>query len=308
MSGTTEVDTDKFAPQPLPGTERPQSLSALVQVEVGARSDPGKVRTNNEDHYLVARYSRSMVTLKTNVPAPEIFDPFEEVGHAFVVADGMGGTAAGEVASSLAITTAVNLSLKNPHWTLTITEEQAKHFMRVLEERFQEINHVLVRRARADPALSGMGTTLTGAYSVGAELFLCHVGDSRAYLLRQGKLHQLTQDHTLAQAMADAGQIAPEEVSTHRLRHVLTHALGGQTGQVKTQIQNLRLEDGDQLLLCTDGLYEMVADAAIARALETTSGADEACDALVALALEGGGKDNVTVVLARYTVPASARA
>ncbi len=108
-----------------------------------------------------------------------------------------------------------------------------------------------------------MGTTLTVAYSVGVDLFIIHLGDSRAYLFRQGRLQLLTKDHTVAQAMADAGYIAPEEVRHHRKRHVLTNFLGGHHGKVKGDVRWLRLADGDRLLLCSDGLTDMVDDDAI---------------------------------------------
>jgi protein phosphatase len=148
-----------------------------------------------------------------------------------------------------------------------------------------------------------MGTTMTLAGSVGADLIIAHIGDSRAYLLRAGKLLRLTRDQTLAQALADAGAIRPEQVATHPSRHVLTGAITTQVGDVPVELQRLRLSDGDQLLLCSDGLTEMVSDAAIAGALDRAGSAASACRALVDLALEGGGKDNVTVILARYRIP-----
>src|SRR5262249_3777304 len=149
-------------------------------------------------------------------------------------------------------------------------------------------------------SLTGMGTTMTVACSLGIDLFVTHVGDSRVYLCRQGHLHQLTRDHTLAQSLADRGVIPHEEVATHRLRHVLTRALGGK-GEVEADVQRARLEDKDQLLLCTDGLTNMVDDAAIEAVLREAPTAGGACEALVERALKNGGKDNVTVVLARYS-------
>src|SRR5262245_47081294 len=115
--------------------------------------------------------------------------------------------------------------------------------------------------------LLGMGTTLTAAYSMGVDLFIVHLGDSRTYLYRGGELRQLTKDHTWAQVMADAGSIAPENASRHARRHVLTNFLGGYRGKVKADLRWLRLADGDRLLLCSDGLTEMVDDASIARIL-----------------------------------------
>jgi serine/threonine protein phosphatase PrpC len=148
-----------------------------------------------------------------------------------------------------------------------------------------------------------MGTTLTVACSVGADLVLYYVGDSRAYLFRQGKLHRLTRDHTLAQHLADEGCIAQEEIATHRSRHVLTRALGQSGGEVEAELQHLRLANGDRLLLCTDGMTDMVPDARIAEVLCGLDRSHEACRALIDLALAAGGRDNVTVVLARYAIP-----
>src|SRR5207302_1701640 len=130
-----------------------------------------------------------------------------------------------------------------------------------------------------------------------------HVGDSRAYLFRRGGLHQLTRDHTLAQALADAGRITPAEVATHRLRHVLVRSLGAGRGDLEVDIQHLQIADGDRLLLCTDGLTDMAPDDLIGEVLRATESPEEASRALVELALERGGKDNVTVVLAQYTIP-----
>jgi protein phosphatase len=169
-----------------------------------------------------------------------------------------------------------------------------------MEQRYRQINAVLAERARADPNLAGMGTTMTLACILGNDLLLTHIGDSRAYLLRGSVLHQVTRDHTLAQALAGAGIISQEEVATHQLRHVLTHALGGSGGQIQVDVQDLPLTDQDQILLCTDGLTEMVPDAAVGEVLRSAGSASEACQALVDLALKNGGKDNVTVALARY--------
>jgi protein phosphatase len=307
MSNTREADTVEFeVPVAAQDEGRPRPLSSLVRVQFGARSDTGKVRPTNEDHYFVSCYARSMRTLMTNLPEGMVPLRFDENGYLMVVADGMGGMAAGELASSLAIAIGINLSLENPKWIFKITSPGAEELMERISQRFRTIDDVLTQRARADASLHGMGTTLTTAMSAGADLFLFHVGDSRAYLLRQGELHRLTRDHTLAQALADAGRIAPEEVSTHHARHVLTKFIGGHSGRVDAQVEHLSLTDGDRLLLCTDGLTEMVADAQIADVLRRIEDADKACQALVDLALEGGGRDNVSVVLARYTIPQEA--
>jgi protein phosphatase len=132
--------------------------------------------------------------------------------------------------------------------------------------------------------------------------FIVHVGDSRVYLLRDGQLEQLTQDHTLVQRLLDAGLLKPDEAKGHRMRHVLTNSVGGSPG-LSVQIVKLRLRDGDRLLLCTDGLNDMVPDDRIREVLLAHGQPGEACRALVDTALLQGGRDNVTVIVANYTEP-----
>jgi protein phosphatase len=148
-----------------------------------------------------------------------------------------------------------------------------------------------------------MGTTLTAAYSAGSDLFIASVGDSRVYLFRNNRLLQLTRDQTYSQLLADAGQIPQSEVSTHHLRHILSQAIGGGEGKVNVQIKQLHLHNGDCLLLCTDGLTEMVAEEEIAGVLMRDQTPEQTCQTLVDLALEHGGRDNVTVLLGKYEIP-----
>jgi protein phosphatase len=284
------------------GAEPPPEFSSLVRVDLEGLTDAGKVRTNNEDHFLIARFGRSMVTLKTNVASSLIPERFDETGYALVVADGLGGAAAGEMASSLAISTGVNLALNSPKWNLRPTPAEIEENMEKWRHRFRQIDAALTQRAEADPALFGMGTTLTIALSIGADLVVYHVGDSRAYLFRQGKLQRLTRDHTVAQELADDGYIAQERVATHRKRHVLTCAVGHNHGDIEAELQHLRLADGDRILVCSDGLTEMVPDDQIAEVLRGNAPPKDACRALVDRALKAGGIDNVTVVLARYAI------
>ncbi len=145
-----------------------------------------------------------------------------------------------------------------------------------------------------------MGTTLTVGYSTGDELFVAHAGDSRAYLLRGGKIRQLTRDHNLAQLLVDSGAAAADSPEVRKSRHVLTNVLGGPDPGVEVDVHRERLLDGDTLLFCTDGLNDRIADPDIARVLSAAPTCQDACHALVNLALERGGRDNVTVVVARY--------
>jgi serine/threonine protein phosphatase PrpC len=290
-------DTDEFLPtwrRLVPGTP------TLRPVELGALSHQGRVRPNNEDHYLVARLSRSFESLMTNVPDGDVPKQVQESGYGMLVADGMGGMAAGEVASRLAIQTLVQIVLEVPNWILLVDDLSTPELTARVSEYFQEIDLEVSKQQATDPSLAGMGTTMTLAYSLGAEAFVGHVGDSRAYLFRDGNTQQLTQDHTHVQRLISAGAISRQQAATHRLRGVLTQAIGGQSGQLRVEVHRLQLREEDRLLLCTDGLTDMVPESAIGEALARASSAQQICQHLVDLALEAGGRDNVSVCLAHY--------
>jgi serine/threonine protein phosphatase PrpC len=276
---------------------------AQIDVDLGALSHRGKVRPNNEDCFLVVRTERAMSTLLTNLPAGAVPARVEEFGYGMLVADGIGGLAAGEVASRLALTTLFQLHLQTPDWIMRADEGMIERGLERLAERYRQVDAALQEEARADPKLAGMGTTMTLAYSLGSHLFLGHVGDSRVYFRRGQEFHQLTRDHTCAQALVERGVLRPEDAATHRLRHILTRALGGHGAPVEAEVAHLRLADGDEVLLCSDGLTEMVEDASIEAVLRNSGTSADACRALVDLALQRGGKDNVTVVVARYRFP-----
>ncbi len=297
-----DVETGEHA---WPLTRPRETVSSLVQVDLGALSHPGKVRRSNEDHFMVARFERVMQTLMTSLPPGLVPDRAVETVYGMLVADGIGGAAAGEVASQTAISALVDLVLQTPDWIMRPDDQTYAEVLRRAQERFRKTEEALIEQVRSDPRLSGMGTTMTVAYSLGADLIVAHVGDSRAYLVRAGQHRQLTRDDTIAQSMADAGVIRPEEVATHPMRHVLTDAIGTGGSKAKTELHRLQLIDGDQVLLCTDGLTEMVTDAELASALQGPGTAAELCRILVDLAVSRGGRDNVTVVLARYRIPTS---
>jgi protein phosphatase len=301
MNASHNKDTDEYT-LPTSQTEvlPPRVASSAVQVDLAARSHAGKVRPNNEDHFLVVRFHRALHTMLSNLPGGLIPLRAEEVGYAMVVADGMGGMAAGEVASQLAIRSLINLVLATPDWVMTRGEPEIERVMQRMAERYRRVDAALREEAEADPGLAGMGTTMTLACSLGADLILAHVGDSRAYLLRSGALHSLTRDHTLVQELVDRGVVRPEQAAQHPFRQFLTRALGGSGGEIEAEVQSVLLADADQLLLCTDGLTDLVDATTIGAILRSSASSDDACQALVELALQKGGTDNVTVVLARY--------
>jgi protein phosphatase len=309
MRDIRDLETTEFQVPVIPDfLQWPEPNSSLVQIDFGAATHPGKIRPHNEDSYIIYQVGRYWEKLFTSLNEGEVPDRHEEHAYAMAVADGIGGNSGGEVASSMAIKVCVSLVLNSARWALKLDNpetrtEELTDAKRRIEEYFRKVDAALTQYADKYPRLLGMGTTLTGAYTSGNDLFTMHVGDSRAYLFRGGQLKQLTRDQTLVQALVEAGTIKPEEVHSHYLRHTLTSCLGGQNGEVNLDIQHWRLHDGDRVLLCSDGLTEMVREPDIAQVLANNESSHRACQALVDLAVDNGGRDNVTVLVARHTWP-----
>src|SRR5438105_248356 len=222
-------------------------------------SDTGRKRRRNEDSYVVA---------------PPLF----------AVADGMGGAQAGEVASKLA---AAALEETDPG---TLSAPEKVHSL------IQEANRRVHERSTADPTTSGMGTTMTVAIVEGSSVTIGHVGDSRAYLVRDGQLEQLTEDHSLVNELLKSGKLTPEEAETHPQRSVITQAVGTDP-DVDVDSFTIDAHEGDIFLLCSDGLTDMVGDDDILEvAAKYRDDLDRVTKSLVSAANRGGGEDNITVV------------
>jgi PPM family protein phosphatase len=202
------------------------------------------------------------------------------------VADGLGGHAAGEIASAAAIDALKELD----------TDVPAGELLNALERAVRQADATLREMVEANPSLRGMGTTLTGLMWSGSQLGLVHIGDSRAYLLRDGELFQITHDHTFVQSLIDDGRITAEEAASHPQRSLLLRALGGQSSEPDLQLREARA--GDRYLLCSDGLSAVVPADAIAHVLLDTAEPDEGVAALVDLANQAGGPDNITCIIA----------
>lgn len=295
--------TDNSSAYPENDVRPYRPFSSLVRLDVCARTHAGLVRANNEDHFFVTKMSRALETMLTSLPPGDVPERAEEVNYVMVVADGMGGHAAGEVASRLAIRALVGLALDLPAWIVKLDEDAARQLERRTREVVQQVGAMLFRRGLEDSSLRGMGSTLTAARSLGRDLMIVHVGDSRAYLFRQGHINRLTKDHTYAQMMVDCGRLQECDIPTSGIRHILTNALGGSSEQVEVDVDLLRLEDGDRLLLCSDGLTDHVDDETMERTLAEAPASADACDRLLQLALDGGGRDNITLIVAGYTLP-----
>jgi protein phosphatase len=272
-----------------------------VEAEFAAISDAGRVRQNNEDHYLVVRRHRTREVLLTSLPRESLPQTFESA-YTYAVADGLGGRDFGELASFLALRTGWLLGAQELSWTVRVTDREAEELQRKAEVFFKLIHRVLQQAALVDPRKSGMGTTLTLAYSAGPDLFVLHAGDSRAYLFRAGKLKRLTRDHTMSQLLVDTGMTEAGSELARRTKRVLVNCLGGNELGIDVDFNQHALRDGDRVLVCSDGLTDMIDDALITRILSDHSDRNAACRALVDAALDQGGKDNITVVLADYRI------
>jgi PPM family protein phosphatase len=234
---------------------------ALRVVEQIGVSDVGRQRSANEDSLVIA-------------------PPF------FAVADGMGGAKAGEVASATAIEVFEGEAESS--------EAAESQLARIVREANRRIHALAV----SDESFRGMGTTLTAAKITGDQVSLAHVGDSRAYLLRNGELEQLTRDHSLVAELERSGQITPEAAEHHPQRSIITRALGPEP-DVEVDTYTIAGREGDLFMICSDGLTSMISDDEVSSILRSAAGLDDAADALVRAANQSGGRDNITVVLFR---------
>ena len=284
------------------------SASSQVRVDIAGATHRGHVRKNNEDHFLALRAHRSLEMVCTNLEENSLERSFDETAYGLLVADGMGGMAAGEVASRMALYKIVELVANTPDWIMRLNQQKDEAAaLERMTERFRQVDDALKYEAQQETSIANMGTTLTMAISLANRLVIGHIGDSRAYIMRGNTLHQLTSDHTLAQALVDAGIASPGDPTTRTLHHVLTAAIGAYPERADPQILSFNLFQNDQVLLCTDGLTELVSAETIGSVLSEADSSKAACDSLIDLALSAGGVDNVTVLLARYQFPDPAK-
>jgi serine/threonine protein phosphatase PrpC len=234
-----------------------------IALRYAARSDVGLVRSNNQD----SGYAGS---------------------HLLVVADGMGGHAGGDVASSVAIGRLARLDSETP----------ASDIVASLEETVLEANQEILRRARDEPQLRGLGTTITALLRAEGKFALAHIGDSRAYLLREGETTQVTKDHTFVQRLLDEGRLTEDEAERHPQRSVLMRVLGDVDADPELDLSLRPAHPGDRWMLCSDGLSGLVSLDTIDATLKEIEDPGECADALVQLALKGGGPDNITCIVA----------
>ncbi len=239
-----------------------------------ACSDVGKVRNINQDSYYYSDDSKLPL---------------------FVVADGMGGHNAGEVASTIAIDTIKDIYEKEKE---NITEGYLE-IPRFINSVLFDANEKILKEAKENKSCVGMGTTITLGIIFNNEIFIGHMGDSRAYLFRKPELYQLTQDHSLVAELVRNGSISSEEAVNHPQKNIITRALGTNSN-IKVDITNRELESGDLIILCTDGLTNLVNDLQIKEVLVNSLELPQACSLLIDAANESGGYDNTTVMIIRH--------
>jgi serine/threonine protein phosphatase PrpC len=267
------------------------------EIDAYGVTHPGKVRRDNQDHYVLCSLRRQVVVRGSSIPQADavLGGESERLASMMMVADGVGGSAKGETASRVALTGIaryVSRSLRCYY-----RSEDAEDFSEELRQGARECHEELRRLAEEHSDHRGMATTLTLFLGVWPRAYLLQVGDSRCYLLRDGELTQITRDQTMAQEMVDLGIMKPDQVAGTRLEHTLTSSIGG--SQTQPTVTRFDLNFGNVLLLCSDGLTRHVSDDRLREVLRSMTSAQQACETLLQEALNGGGTDNITVVVGR---------
>lgn len=266
------------------------------EIDVHGLTHQGKVRKTNQDHFLLGSLHQQLRILSTSLPVTELPLDNERLAFLAMIADGVGGTDNGEEASRLALEEATQyLTQCTDCYYHTDTTSEA--FVEILQEAATRCHTRVASRAAQDPERRGMATTLTLYFSVWPWIYLLQVGDSRYYLYRGGQLTQVTRDQTMAQELFDQGVMTRAVAFSSRWANVLSSSIGGQqTAPVVTRLP----QDWENVhLMCSDGLTKHVSDERIAERLRTMESAKQACEALLQDALDGGGTDNITIIVGR---------
>jgi protein phosphatase len=268
------------------------------EIDVYGLTHPGKVRPLNQDHFLICQLKRDLITHSTSLPdVRDLGGSPERLAFLAMVADGVGGGPMGEEASRVAVESITDYVAQCARCYYAAVTTDEGEFTAALADAALESHTAVARRAESDPAHRGMATTLTLWIGVWPDVYLLQVGDSRCYMLKGDILTQITRDQTMAQEMVDQGLLAREQAAATRWANVLSSSIGGrQTSPVVTHLRN---DWGTVWLLCSDGLTRHVTDGRIQELLRTMTSAKQVCEQLLQEALDGGGSDNVTVIVGR---------
>jgi PPM family protein phosphatase len=268
-----------------------------INLALYAQTDVGMVRSGNEDNFLILDLSTGKSWTASEQEPKELLTYTQGYyGSLLAVSDGMGGALAGEVASRLAVDTVRDRMLQ-----LQAHDRYSKiPFHERLRVSIEQANILIHGESQTNPAHKGLGATFTAVATQGNQIFFAQVGDSRAYLIRQGKIFRITKDQSLVQQLIDAGQITEEEAETHSYRNVILQALGAHNN-VNVEVSSLPLCQLDTLVICSDGLSGKIHSEEIERVVNEASDFKSACQTLIDLANERGGEDNITVVIAQFS-------
>ncbi len=277
----------------------------MLIAETHATSHIGRVRKGNEDNYLLLHITDSKNWTGTQDPGDFIIETqkfeIDDNGVVCAVSDGMGGALAGEVASQMAVETVSRIFLdEDPEKTISPDNDNDSLVGKLYNATIYA-NHLIHQQGRSDPQYNGMGATFTGLSITSEAVDFVQVGDSRAYLIRNNRIEQLTKDQSLVQQLIDAGQIQPEEAETHTLKNVILQALGAQN-EIYPVASRLMPQRGDILLLCSDGLSNKISSTDMQNIIsQYPDRLEMAAAQLVKLANENGGEDNITLILVKLT-------
>jgi PPM family protein phosphatase len=268
------------------------------EIDVYGLTHPGKVRTENQDHFLICALKKQMVLRQTSLTqADHLMAGPERLASLAMVADGVGGGAKGEEASRIALEAVTKYVSRSVSCYYAADERDDGDLDQTLQKAALQCHAELVRRGEKDPQSRGMATTLTLYLGVWPRAYLLHVGDSRCYLLRRGDLTQITRDQTMAEELVDLGVLTRSAAALSRFAHTLSSSIGGrQTAPVVTTFE---MTWGNVLLLCSDGLTRHVPDERIRDRLRSMTSARQVCEDLLQEALDAGGTDNITIVIGR---------
>ncbi len=267
------------------------------ELDVFGLTDRGKVRPDNQDHFLFCTVHKTLRVHTTSLATPELLEiPSQRLASMFMVADGVGGAQGGEDASRVTVETMALYATHAMRCYFRSDLEDGAGFLQELEMAAQTSNTNVMARARERPEASRMATTLTLGLAVWPRLYLLQVGDSRAYRFRDGELTRLTRDQTMAQDLVDRGALKPSDAARSPLRNILSSAIGRNAAPEVTEHD---LRRGDLILLCSDGLSSYVSEEQIAATCRIRTTAETLSRALLELALAAGGPDNITILAAR---------
>jgi serine/threonine protein phosphatase PrpC len=276
----------------------PQRKPYDDEIDVYGLTHPGKLRKENQDHFLICALKKQMVVHKTSLPDIEgITGNGERLAFLMMVADGVGGGVKGEEASRTALEAVTQYVHDSMRCYYAASSADDEEFLDTLREAALQCHHGIVRRGEQDPEYRGMATTLTLYLGMWPRAYLLQVGDSRCYILDQGELKQITRDQTMAQELIDLGVMSQAGAVNTKLAHTLSSSIGG--SQSAPVVIRREAKWGNVALLCSDGLTRHVPDDRIRDTLRSMTSARQACEDLLKEALAGGGTDNITLIVAR---------